>query len=396
MIERRMIDDINVIREVAREYHARGFHSPAFLKGSVVDTVDIYMGEQVSFTAEPDGTYVYKTIDSRNLPKSHLMQLWRMKKIDEFDFNAHFYILDITNDQEKTAEDIYEISNEYARQFDPDYTFDKERFMNRIEEYVDAGLLTERRKSGVKYYKMAPYAKIPSPELLRYFTEITPCGTIGFTIEYKRQFVKSFFRFKHHFTALAFNDGILLDIFDAISKRLSVVPVLFDEGRQNKVVPLKILSGSQAGRDYLACYDLVEEKLIHIRVDQIKEIEPAERYKEYDARYDELEKMRQHVWGMSFGDKTEHVMFELRFEPAEDYVLVRLNREKRFGKVTKVAEGIVRFEADVTDTYEILPWIMTFMGWISKLELSNKEALKKLKDDIKAMNEMYGGSDETV
>lgn len=392
MIERRMIDDINVIREVSRKYHSRGFESPAFLRGSsVVGTVDYYMGEQVSFTENENGDYVYKTIDSRDLPKSHLMQLWRMKKIDEFDFNVHFYILDIVCNGEKSAEEIYNEANGYAGLFDPEYTLDKDRFYKKLDTYSEDGLLTKRSIDGTDYYSMAPYGKIPSPELLRYFTEIMPCGTVGFTIEYKRQYVKSFFQFKHHFTALAFNDGILVDIFDAISKRLSVIPVLFDEGKTGKTVPLKVLSGSQAGRDYLACYDLETKKFRSIRVDQIKELELCEKYDEYDARYDELEKIRVNAWALTFREETEHVMFELQFEPAEDYVLLRLNREKRFGKITKVAEGIVRFEADVTNTYEILPWIMTFIGWITRLEMSNKEALRKFKEDLKVMNEMYGG-----
>ena len=36
------------------------------------------------------------------------------------------------------------------------------------------------------------------------------------------------------------------------------------------------------------------------------------------------------------------------------------------------------------------------MGWITKIELSNKEVLKVFKDDLKTLNEMYGGNDETV
>ncbi len=396
MIDRNMIDDINVIREVSRKYHSRGFNSSAFLNGSVVNTVNSYMGEQVDFSANEKGEYIYKTIDSRDLPKSHLMQLWRMKKIDEFDFNVHFYIMDILHNDEKTAEEVYDISSGYAREFDPDYVIDKERFYKKIETYVEDGLLVKREENGVNYYTMAPCAKIPSPELLRFFAEIAPCGTVGYTIEYKRQFVKSFFQFKHHFTALAFNDGVLLNIFEAISKRITVVPILFDEGKTNEIVPLKVLSCSHAGRDRVACYDLVTKEFKSIRIDEIKELETGKNYDEYDARYDELEKMRENVWILKLSEKTEHVMFELEFEPAEDYVLLRLNREKRFGKITKLSEGMVRFEADVTDTYEILPWIRTFMGWITKIELSNKEVLKVFKDDLKTLNEMYGGNDETV
>ena len=396
MIEHKMIDDINVIREVSRKYHSHGFSSSAFLQGSVVNTVDSYMNEQVHFAPDENGEYVYKTIDSRDLPKSHLMQLWRMKTIDEFYFNMHFYILDILHNAERTAQETYDIATGYAREFDPDYVIDKDRFFGMIDTYVEDEILVMREENGVKHYTMAPRTKLPSPELLRYFAEIAPCGTAGFTIEYKRQFVKSFFQFKHHFTALAFNDGILLDIFDAISKRITVVPILFDEGKTNEVVPIKVLSGTHGGRDHLACYDLVTKKFKNIRVDEIREFELGEKYDEYDARYEELEKLREHVWLIDFTERIEHIMFELQFEPAEDYVLLRLNRENRFGKITKLSEGYVRFEADVTNSYEILPWVRTFMGWVTKIELSNKEALKHFKDEIRAMNDMYGGNDETV
>ena len=102
--------------------------------------------------------------------------------------------------------------------------------------------------------------------------------------------------------------------------------------------------------------------------------------------------MLKHVWGVSIGKTLEHVEFDVSFTEFEDYVYFRLKRELRCGKVTLIKDGLARFEADVYDSMELLPWMRTYIGRITRVSFSNIEVEKRFKNDVKLMAEMYGGT----
>ena len=74
----------------------------------------------------------------------------------------------------------------------------------------------------------------------------------------------------------------------------------------------------------------------------------------------------------------------------EDYIVKRLEREKRCGNILKIDEETYRFVADVYDSYEAVPWIRTFFGRIKRLECSNKTVSDQIKIDMVKMFKMYG------
>ena len=82
-------------------------------------------------------------------------------------------------------------------------------------------------------------------------------------------------------------------------------------------------------------------------------------------------------------------MFEVSYARYEEYIVDRLLREKRCGTVTKIHDGLLRFEADVYDSTELVPWIRTYIGRITKLEFSNKGVEKRFREDLQRMYEMY-------
>ena len=85
----------------------------------------------------------------------------------------------------------------------------------------------------------------------------------------------------------------------------------------------------------------------------------------------------------------EHVEFVLRIGDGEDYIVRRLEREKRCGRVEKIDENHYRYTADVFDTTEMLPWIRTFISRLTQLNFSNRTAENRLKADIREMYRMY-------
>lgn len=86
----------------------------------------------------------------------------------------------------------------------------------------------------------------------------------------------------------------------------------------------------------------------------------------------------------------EHVEFELKTENDEQFIVRRLEREKRCGYVEKLDEHHYRYTADVFDTMEMVPWIRTFLSRITRMNFSNRTIEKKFKSDIQEMYRMYG------
>ena len=100
---------------------------------------------------------------------------------------------------------------------------------------------------------------------------------------------------------------------------------------------------------------------------------------------------------MSEGDHTlDHLEMLIHVEPDEFFIVERLQREKRHGKVEQVDTSTWRFSADVYDATELLPWIRTFIGRIDALTCSNAFVVQRFEDDMRALNRMYGGEANAV
>ena len=76
-------------------------------------------------------------------------------------------------------------------------------------------------------------------------------------------------------------------------------------------------------------------------------------------------------------------------EPAENYILERLIQEGRGGTITKISRNIYRYEIEVFDCNEMLPWIRTFIGRILSLECTAKSVEQRFYQDLQAMYRMY-------
>lgn len=106
--------------------------------------------------------------------------------------------------------------------------------------------------------------------------------------------------------------------------------------------------------------------------------------------------MQNNMWGVSIkrhrgGDvRLEHMEFTVKTDDNEDFIVRRLEREKRIGQVEKLDEHTYRFCADVYDASEMIPWIRTFICRIVEMNFSNKVLEAQFKSDLEAMYRMYG------
>ena len=86
----------------------------------------------------------------------------------------------------------------------------------------------------------------------------------------------------------------------------------------------------------------------------------------------------------------------VRFGSGEDFIVQRLEREKRHGTVEVLDGRTCWFTADVYDASELLPWLRTFIGRIVELKCSNQLVTDTFYEDLRRMSALYGGGGDAV
>lgn len=154
-----------------------------------------------------------------------------------------------------------------------------------------------------------------------------------------------------------------------------------------------ILAQNQIGfkKEHLFAY-LPEYNQFHsYRVDYLSNVKLEEPTPRFDELRAELDRMQSKMWGVSVKrnkwgvEHLEHVEFTVKVEDNEEYIVKRLEREKRVGTVEKIDENTYRFSADVYDSSEMIPWIRTFICRIIKMNFSNRSVENQFKKDLEAM-----------
>ena len=207
------------------------------------------------------------------------------------------------------------------------------------------------------------------------------------------------YRFKHHYMIHAMDSEIILQIVKAIGERRRIKITNFsvksDKPIEHTVYPLKIFVSTQGGRQYMLCYNFRFKHLMFFRTDYIKSVTMDEVETEHEKYEGYFKKFRNNLWGTSIGVgfTVEHLEMTLHFESDERFVVDRLEREKRNGRVELIDENTCKFITDVYDANELMPWLRTFIGRIVKLECSNKSVEELFYKDFDALCNMYGGDE---
>ena len=86
----------------------------------------------------------------------------------------------------------------------------------------------------------------------------------------------------------------------------------------------------------------------------------------------------------------EFSLIILRISSEDQYILKRLEREKRNGTIEQLDRTRYRFSVDLFDSSEIIPWVRTFIGRIEQMNFSNRTVENQIKRDLEKMYNMYG------
>ena len=406
-----LIKSFERIRAYMREFYVYGIKSREDYKSKSARTYDderrrmeSWLGDHMSYVRTPEGKNVFISIDSRVSDHNPLYKAWKAKSFTDGDITLHFILFDILHSPEvecSLSELMEIIDQNYLSAFDEPEMLDESTVRKKLKEYVALGLIASKKVGKRLVYRRAEdNVTLPDDHTLNFYSEIAPCGVIGSFLLDKTEHEEHPFDFKHHYITSALDSGVLASLFEAMRSK-SIISVSNasrkrDEPRRIRIIPLRVFISVQNGRQHLLAYHPELNSIKSFRIDYLKDVkieEPTPRFDELRAR---LDSMQTKMWGVNAKQerggetRTEHVEFTVRVAPNEDFIVRRLEREKRIGRVEEIDKGTYRFSADVYDTTEMIPWIRTFICRIVSLDFSNKAAERQFRADVESMYSMYG------
>lgn len=390
------------IRPYMRSFYVYGFrHRQEFDAKSARSydnerrRVESWLGDYMKFGQDEDGKRVFLSVDSRSVPHNPLYRAFKAKSFTDLDITLHFLLMDLLDEEESlTLSGIQDALEDYLAEFETTQLPDESSLRKKLSEYEKIGLMRKGKqgKQVLYYLESTPNDIVTWADAAAFFSEAAPLGVVGSYLLDKLENQLSHFRFKHHYILNALDSEVLCDLFLAMGENRLVT--IRQNTRSYEVLPLKIYISTQTGRQYVLGQS--EGRFRFFRLDLIDSVKSGKSVEE--APTDSLQAFQQKVWGVATkaGLETEHLELVIHAEPQEGYVVQRLHREKRCGTVTELGGGNWRFEADVFDAVELLPWIRTFTGRIVSLQCTNAEVEKRFYGDLAAMKAMYGGDADAV
>lgn len=354
----------------------------------------------MAFRQDTGGKAVFLSVDSRHIPHNPLYKAWKASGFTKNDISLHFLLLDILADgvPRSIPALLNTIDADYLPFFQNAEPLEESTLRKKLKEYVALGLIIAEKQGKQLIYRL-PASNVNLAawqDALSFFAEENPLGVVGSYLLDKFEAEPAVFSFKHRYLLFALDSGILLDLLCAIREKRKAELALVGgrSGRASRCVmlPLKIYSSVQGGRQYLAAYSPRQKKLCFFRIDSIQKVKPLELIEDYDSYQEYLNGEQACIWGVSTGQgKREHIEMTLKIVAKDRHITQRLEREKRCGTVEQLSATEWRFFADVYDAQELLPWLRTFIGRISVLTCSNKRVERQFWADISSLSAMYGG-----
>lgn len=408
-----LIKNFAKIREYMSQFYIYGFKSRNEYDSKSARSYDnerrrieSWLGKYMSFHKGADSKNVFIAVDSRNIPSNPLYNAFKAKSFTSNDIMLHFCLLDILIDnQELSAGAITKtLSEEYLNYFEDYSEPDQSTVRKKLNEYVNIGLLKSRKQGNqLLFSRNESSVNLESwKNAIAFFSEEAPLGITGSYLLDKYNEVPNFFSFKHHYILHTLESEILYSLLCAISDNkavtLDISSLRSKKLTKFKVIPLKIRVSSQGGRQYLMCWNVAMRKMALYRLDGIKAVKIGNRVENIDKYKGYAQKFSKSLWGVSSGKDhhIDHIEMTIYVDNNEEYIIKRLDREKRNGRIEKVDSNHYKCVADVYDAGEMLPWIRTFIGRITNLESTNTQLVETFKSDLKTMLEMYGGDENVV
>lgn len=401
-----LIKDFNRIRDYMRQFYVYGFKTRDEYDAKSARSydnerrrIDSWLGEYMSFRQEPAGKVSFIAVDSATVTANPLYEAFKAKSFTANDIILNFFILDILQPGVRlsVSEITEQIDTDYMAAFEIPKVFDEATVRNKLREYDAAGILTSEKEGRRMLYSRAA-DEVPLEdwaEALSFYSEIDPVGVIGSFLLDKLREQPAPFSFKHHYILHALESDIICTLLDAITDDC-MVEITHSSGNggdvTHEVLPFLIGMSTENGRAYLLGREMGGRHFKMYRLDRIQAVSKGGFAAEKAELQPAAEQFTSHLWNASsgWGRPVEHLEMTLAIDSGDLYILQRLEREGKQGRVEPLGGDRYRFMIDVFDAAEMIPWIRTFIGRIEELNCTNPDVEKVFYEDLRTMYGMYG------
>ncbi len=406
-----LIKKFDKIRDYMRDFYVYGFKSrEGYDKKSLRSydnerrRIESYLSDYMSFRRDASGKNVFMSVDSSDIPANPLYRAFKAKSFTKNDITLNFLILDILQDGVKlSANEIADIlAGEYLTYFEEPVVLDLSTVRNKLSEYVGLGIL-QTEKDGKKLLYSLATINIDLTGLcdaLTFFSEVSPLGVVGSFLLDKCDHENQFQSFKHHYIMHALESEVVYSLLQAIHNN-EKVEIINHSPRSDKdivleIIPLKFLVSVQGGRRYLCAYSSRFRTILPYRLDYIKSVKTLGTAVNFDMYQEKLEAILAYTWGTSFynSKSLQWLKMKLHIPHNERFIVNRIEREGRHGKLTQIDETTYEYFVEVFDTMEMMPWVRTFIGRIISIESSWQEFVRTFYSDLDEMYNLYDGGDD--
>lgn len=404
-----LIKNFNNIRNYMRDFFVYGFRTRSSFDVRSLRSydnerrrVESWLGDYMSFRQDTQGKSVFISVDGRDVPRNPLYNAFKTKSFTDKDILFHFSVLNLLRDNAMSIPEIAEEMDVVYNQASDESTIRK-----KLKEYCELGIVTAEKIGRKQFYKLAENNVNLDAwrNAVEFYSEANPVGVIGSFIQDRAEYDCANFSFKHHYLLGVLESEIISDILTCRREhRMMQVEIKTHnrpEPHTKLVYPLRILTSTQTGRQYLVAYNYAAKRPRLTRMDFINRITPCEIDENHDLYEQYFESFAKHLWGSSSGNlkrnnrALEHIEFTISYADGERHIPTRLEREKRIGTVEHLDTNTCKFSADVYEVQEMIPWIRTFIGRIIDFKCSNAVIEKQFFNDIEAMKAMYDGGDDS-
>ena len=397
-----LIKNFDNIRMYMREFFVYGFRTREDYSKKGLRSYDnekrriqSYLGDLLSFKQTEIGKKVFISLDAKSVSRNPLYKAFKVKSFTSKDISLYFIVMDILKSGESYSltDILNKIDSDYLSYFSKPLLFDESTLRKKLKEYEALGLIKSEKTSKKLEYSLVndDIEAKDYKDVIRFFTEENILGVIGSYIEDKFENADEYISFKNRYIMNAYDTEVVFEILRAIKNENKVKIQTFASSKQREYIPLKLYVSKQGGRNYLMCKGMEDNRFYSIRTDYIKSVSQGLKVNDFSIIKTRFEDISRHIWGVSYSaGKLEHFEMDIYVGKGEEYIVSRLEREKRCGKVTKLDEETYRFSVDLYDSYELVPWIRTFFGRIKRLKCSNRMVSDQIKFDIVKMSKQYG------
>lgn len=402
-----LIKNFSKTREYVRDFFVYGFKTRDEFRDKSPRTYDnerrrleSWLGDYVRKDHVSNGANISLAIDSNLLDTNPLFRVWKTKSFTDNDIMLHFLILDLLQDgSELTVEEITgRLLGEYEA------LFDIQTVRRKCNAYEREGLLNKRKKGKTVVFSLDNSLTLwlrsneGILDALAFYQMAETFGVVGNHLSEQLDHHNQSFRVKHGFCVHTLEDEVLFSLLDAMNQKTNVRLEMKSSksGTVNTAdcTPLQIFTSTRSGRRFLCGYVKKGRRFTCYRLDTVKAVAPLDKAEGYDELLTSLNRNRGKLWGVSFQGKDRHHLDRLTMtvralEPSEQYIVNRLKTEGRGGTVTRLERNIYRYEIEVFDCNEMLPWIRTFTGRILSLECTAKSVERRFYQDLQTMYQIY-------